>query len=369
MQGLYSTSLQENEYRLNTSWKAAVFVVIVLAVWMLSGLLKSDNTHSDNTASNDSTALMTVEVETTESSITSRELSLQGQLAAIREVPVSAQTSGVVKNLVTRKGARVRAGDTLVKLDEANRGNTLTESLAAVKTARSEQAAALSLQRQRLQSEVQLQQAEAVLESALATLASVELDINYTTIKAPFAGVVNALPVQLGTLVERGDVIAHIVDDTAFKASATVSQQSLSRLFIGQSVSVSLITGEQLQGKVSFISSVADSSTRSFAIEALIDNSSDAIAAGISATLVIPIEKIEATFVTPSTLSLGSDGTLGIKALDDDSRVIFLPIELVSTSVEGAWVTGIPNKTRMITLGQGFVNAGEQVRTLNDTAN
>lgn len=336
---------------------------------MLSGLLKSDNTQVDKTVGNDPSELMLVEIETAQSAITSRELSLQGQLAAIREVSVSAQTSGVVKNLIAQKGSRVSAGDTLVKLDEANRNNTRAESLAAVKTARSEQTAALSLQRQRLQSEVQLQQAEAVLESALATLASVELDIDYTTIKAPFAGVVNALPVELGTLVERGDVIAHIVDDTAFKASAAVSQQSLSRLFVGQSVSVSLITGEQLQGKVSFISSIADPSTRSFAIEVLIDNTSDTIAAGISATLAIPFEKVEATYITPSTLSLDSEGTLGIKALDDDNRVLFLPIELVSTTVEGAWVTGIPDKTQIITLGQGFVNLGEQVRTLNDSPN
>lgn len=369
MQGLYSNSLMDNEYRLNTSWKAASFVVVVLAVWMLSGLLNPENTPLDNTASIDPAELMLVQIETTQSSVMSRELRLQGQLAAIRDVTVRAQTNGIVEKIITKKGARVRTDDTLVKLDEADRGNLLNEALAAVKSARSEQAAALSLRRQRLQSEVQLQQTEAVLESALATLASVELDIGYTSIRAPFAGVVNTLPVEHGTLVERGDVIAQIVDDSAFKAHAMVSQQSLSQLFVGQSVSVKLITGENLQGSLSFISSIADPGTRSFAIEALIDNSDNTIAAGISATFAIPTEQVDATFITPSSLSLGSDGTLGVKALDDDNRVAFLAIEIVSTTVDGAWVTGIPTDTRLITLGQGFVNAGEQVRTQNDATN
>lgn len=351
---------------MNTSWKAATLVVLVLAIWMLSGLFRSDTASTDEQLSSEEPAAFAVAVSTSQSAMMSREISMQGQLAPVREVTVRAQTNGVVENIVTSKGARVATGEPLVKLDQAGRSNSLAEAQAAVKTARSEQEAAQSLRRQRLQSEMQLQQAEAVLESALAALANVELDISYTTINAPFAGVVNSLPIELGALIERGDAIAHIVDDSSFKASASVSQQSLSQLSIGQNVSVSLITGEQLNGTVTFISSIADPTTRSFAIEALIDNPSDTVASGISATLAIPVEEVEATFVTPSSMSLGSDGELGIKAVDADNIVVFMPIELVSTTVDGAWVTGIPNNTRIITLGQGFVNTGEQVNVQDD---
>ena len=91
-------------------------------------------------------------------------------------------------------------------------------------------------------------------------------------------------------------------------------------------------------------------------------NPSNSIAAGVSATLSIPVEEVEATFITPSALSLGDNGTLGVKVLDDNDRVLFTPIELVSTTLDGAWVTGIPNQSRVVTLGQGFVNVGEKVR-------
>ena len=295
-------------------------------------------------------------------SLMTRELDLQGQIEPVRQVLVKAQTHGQVEDIIVNKGARVSSDQPLIKLDEGGRRNTQAEVKAAVKTARSEQEAAQTLQRQRLQSKLQLEQADAALEAALARLASVELDIEYTTVRAPFDGVINALPVALGALIERGDVIAELIDDSTFKVSAHVAQQVLSQLRVGQKVSVSLITGESLSGTISFIGSAAEPQTRSFIVEALVQNPSNSIAAGVSATLSIPVEEVEATFITPSALSLGDNGTLGVKVLDDNDRVLFTPIELVSTTLDGAWVTGIPNQSRVVTLGQGFVNVGEKVR-------
>ncbi|MFK8083272.1 MAG: efflux RND transporter periplasmic adaptor subunit [Granulosicoccus sp.] len=347
---------------INSSWKAAGIVVLVLAIWMLSGLFTTDSSSDADTTGSVQKQPVTVEVTVAESTLMERELDLQGQIDPIRHVLIRAQTSGEVQQIIKNKGARVGEGDALVKLDEGGRKNTLAEAQAAVKTARSEQRAAQSMQRQRLQSQLQLEQADAVLEAARARLAMTELDISHTTITAPFPGVVNALPVELGAFVERGDVIVELVDDTAFKMSARVSQHALSQLVNGQPVTVTLITGETLSGVLSFIASVADPQTRSFPVEALVQNTSNAVAAGVSATLSIPFQEVEATFITPSALSLGKDGELGVKALDDQDRVLFLPVELVSTALDGAWVTGIPPATRVITLGQGFVNSGEQVK-------
>lgn len=346
----------------NSSWKVAGIVVIVLALWMLSGMFTKEDTSDADAQNTTENTLMSVEVTVAQPSLMARELTLQGQLDPIRHVLVKAQTNGEVMDIIKRKGARVSENDALVKLDEGGRRNSLAEAAAAVKTAQSEQRAAQSLQAQRLQSQLQLEQADAVLEAALARMATVELDIEHTTISAPFAGVINKLPVERGTLVERGDEIAELVDDSAFKVSAQVSQHALSQLTPGQAVTATLITGETLSGVLNFIGSVADSQTRSFAVEALVENTSNTIAAGVSATLSIPVQEVQATFITPSALSLGNDGELGVKALDAQDRVIFLPIELVSTTLDGAWVTGIPAASRVITLGQGFVNSGEQVR-------
>ena len=346
---------------MNKSWLAAGTVVIVLSVWMATGLLQSDDTVLADEDKSD--PLMTVEVQTVELQEMARKIALQGELAPVQYLLLKAETSGKVDKLLVDKGSRVSRGDALVQLDLGSRLNMLAEASARVKSARSEQEAAETLQRQRLQSKVQSEQAEAALESALAQLRNIELDINRTTIAAPFDALVNDLPVERGELIERGDVVAELVDNSAFDVTAQAAQQAVSTLQIGQPVSVELITGESLPGKLTYISSIADPQTRSFRVEARVDNPDAAFAAGISATLTIPVEQVEATFITPSALSLGDDGELGVKAVDADNRVLFLPIQLVSTSIEGAWVSGIPAGTRIITLGQGFVGLGEQVQT------
>lgn len=344
---------------MRTSGLAAAAVVIVLCLWMLSGLLKPD-ANSEPTSEPDTTA-MVVEVQVLDIEPMDREISLQGHLEPVRHLFLRAETSGTVEKLHISKGATVRSGDALVTLDLGGRNNTRAEAQARVKTARSEQAAAQSLRQRGLQSQLQLEQADASLEAALAQLAAIELDISNTTISAPFDAIVNDLPVDIGELVERGDRVAELVDDSHFNVSAQASQQLLSSLEPGQSVTVDLRTGQQLPGRITFVSSIADPQTRSFTVEARVDNTNNAIAAGVSASLHIPVEKVEATFISPSALSLGDAGELGVKAVDTDDRVIFLPIEMVSTSIDGAWVTGIPAGTRVITLGQGFVNTGERV--------
>jgi multidrug efflux system membrane fusion protein len=342
-----------------TSWLAAGAVIIALSLWMASGLFFKDSpTESIEEAD---ASLMRVEVQALGVESMDREISLQGQLEPAQHLFLRAKTSGSLTRFLVEKGERITLGQPLLSLDVGGRKNILTEVQARVKMARSEHEAAKSLRKQRLQSQLQLEQAEASLESALARLAAVELDISNTTITAPFSGVVNDLPIDIGSLIERGDIVAELLDDRSFHVSAYASQQSLSKLKVGQSVTVELITGENLNGKLTYISSIADSQTRSFKVEARVWNTSGSIAAGVSASMYIPVEQVDATFISPSALSLGDSGELGVKAVDAEDKVKFLPIKLVSTSLDGAWVSGIPGNTRIITMGQGFVNVGEVV--------
>lgn len=304
---------------------------------------------------------MAVEVDVLDINTMERKISLQGQMEPVRHLHLKAETSGAVEKIHVIKGTRVNKNAALVTLNLGGRQNALAEASARVRMAKSEQSAALSLRQKGLQSQLQLEQAEASLESALAQLGAVELDINNTTIRAPFDAIINNIPIELGELIDRGDLVAELIDDSQFNVSAQASQHALSSLKLGQNVSVQLITDQELFGKLTYISSIADPQTRSFTVEARIENTNDAVAAGVSATLHIPVEQVEATFLSPSSLSLGDAGEIGVKAVDDQNTVLFLPISIISTSLNGAWVTGIPPETRIITLGQGFVNAGELV--------
>lgn len=357
---------------MRTSYIAAGLLVIALILWMASGLFKgSDATQDGSSVSaqsngNDSAnsaddELMKVQVMQANLESRPREIVLQGQLEPVRVLHVRAETSSTIETLAISKGDRVEANDVIATLALNGRDEDLAEADAQVVSAVSEQKAYTQLRQQGLQSAVQTQQATATLASARAQRNRIRRDIANTSILAPFSGVVNDLPVELGTLVSNSDVVAQLVDDSSYKVSAQVSQQAVSELSIGQAITVELITGQVLEGTLSFVATVADSQTRSFTVEAAVKRPKEPVSAGVSASLIIPVETLQTVFLTPSALSLGDRGELGVKIVDDDNAVQFVPIELLSTTIDGAWVSGVSTGSRIITLGQAFVAIGEIV--------
>ncbi len=345
------------------SYIAASALVILLGLWMASGLLSkpSDDTVDATESAQAETSPMKVEFIEVSLSDKARNVILRGQLEPAKRLMLRSETSSTIESLNVKKGDRVQAGDVIIELALEGRGSDYREAEARVKSAVSEQRAAESLRKQGLQSQVQLELAQAQLESARAQLARINRDIANTKIEAPFDGIINALPLEVGQMIDRGDMVAELVDNDSFKVTAQAAQQTIALLETGKEIHVELISGDQLPGKLKYISSVADSATRSFEVEAEVENVDAKYSAGVSASLVVPIEQVEAVFISPSTLALGDGGELGVKLVNENNEVMFNPISLISTSIDGAWVTGIPDNSRVITLGQGFVKAGQIV--------
>lgn len=361
---------------MRTSFIAAGVLVLLLALWMASGIFANrddseptqDSSSGDSSigpsgdsTSDDASELMKVQVEVANQESRAREVVLQGQLEPARVLEVRAEISSTIETLPVTKGQRVKANDVIATLAMNGLDSDLAEANAQVRSARSEQDAAAQLRQQGLQSRVQSERTAATLASAQAMRNRIRRSIENTNIVAPFDGIVNAMPVELGELVSVGAVVAQLVDDSSFNVTAQVSQQALAELSVGQDVSVELITGQTLNGKLSFVASVADSLTRSFSVEANVENPGDKVAAGVSASLKIPVETLQTVFLSPSALALGDQGELGVKIVNDDNLVEFVPVELLSTTIDGAWVSGVPPMSHIITLGQAFVAIGEEV--------
>ena len=73
-------------------------------------------------------------------------------------------------------------------------------------------------------SQVQLQEAVALLETARAELTRAELDLAYMSVRAPFAGALQARMVEIGDFVKRGDPVATYVDNRTIIVSANLSE-------------------------------------------------------------------------------------------------------------------------------------------------
>ena len=199
-------------------------------------------------------------------------------------------------------------------------------------------------------------------DSVLCSLGIVEL--NRTEVKAPFSGYIEKI-VKPGNFLERGQICATIIQLNPITFVAEVPESDINKVNEGQQVVLNLITGETIEGKLTFVSKSASSLTRTFKVEAEIENKNGLIRDGITSEMIIKTSKIKAHKITPSVLMLNDKGILGIKVIRDLEIVKFLPITILEDSEDGIWVTGIPNQIQLITQGQGFVEDDQKVLVSN----
>ena len=199
-------------------------------------------------------------------------------------------------------------------------------------------------------------------DSVLCSLGIVEL--NRTEVKAPFSGYIEKI-VKPGNFLERGQICATIIQLNPITFVAEVPESDINKVNEGQQVVLNLITGETIEGKLTFVSKSASSLTRTFKVEAEVENENGLIRDGITSEMIIKTSKIKAHKITPSVLMLNDKGILGIKVIRDLEIVKFLPVTILEDSEDGIWVTGIPNQIQLITQGQGFVEDDQKVLVSN----
>lgn len=348
----------------------AIGMIVALALWVASGHVFKGGTATQKSEQQQGREnLMKVQVKTFLMDTVTSKVFVQGQLEPWRTVTLRAETAGTIDQVNSERGTRVAQGDVLVRIAMDDRKVRLAKARAMLAQSKADLEASERLLKKQMQSENNVRAARASLAVAEAELAAIELDIDRTSVKAPFDGVIEERAVELGVLLERGDTVATVVDDSRLKATAQVPQQSVSRLALGQQVNISLITGEQVDGVLSFISRVADSATRSYRIEVEIDNPNLALVSGLSTVLEIPTGESEGHFLSPSLLILHDDGRLGVMAVNESDQAAFHAVELIRSEGNGVWVSGLPAQARLITFGQGFIQHGEKVIPVDESEN
>ena len=194
-------------------------------------------------------------------------------------------------------------------------------------------------------------------DDVLCSLGIVEL--NRTEVKAPFSGYLEQI-VKPGNFLERGQVCATIIQLDPITFIAEVPEFNINKVNTGQEVTLDLITGETVNGKLTFVSKSASTSTRTFKVESQVKNDSGQIRDGITSEMTIKIEKILAHQISPSILILNDAGKLGVRSVENNI-VIFYEVVIMEDSASGLWVSGIPENLDLITQGQGFVEDGQKV--------
>ncbi|MBK8907869.1 MAG: efflux RND transporter periplasmic adaptor subunit [Rhodospirillales bacterium] len=353
------------------SYVIAGGIVAAVGLWLATGLIGDDGdpapterATADAAAASES--LPSVQVRTLDAASHDRRLNLFGRTEAGRAVEVRAETGGRLVELVAEKGRWVDEGDVIVRLAMEDRQSRLREAEAAVQQWQQKFEATQQLSKSGFQSEVRKAEDWAALEAAEARLAATRLDIERIEVRAPFRGVVDALPVEVGDVVEVHDPVATVVDLDPIEVVVAVPERMVGGVSVGSQADIRLVTGRQLTGAVRYLARMGSSETRTFRVEIVVDNPDGAIPEGLTAEVSLPLGPIAAHLVSPAVLTLNDAGELGVKTIDGDGEVAFRPVQIIDDTTNGMWVGGLPERVTVITVGQEFVRDGQRVRPVEE---
>lgn len=342
----------------------ALLLLVLLIIWLASGDSFSSQTQApepESPPSESATSSMRVETRWMDAQPFTPIEVLQGQLFPFQQLELRAETGGRVTAFKASEGQQVQQGSELLQLAVDARPAQVKRLQAERASRAAELKAAERLRESNLLSETDLLRLQSNLLQIEAELETTQLDLAHTRPKAPFSGLLEQRHVELGESVQSGQTLFTLLNINQLKAVAQVPQQRIQALQKGQQVTLQLLDGKELQGKISLIGSMADASTRTFRVEALLDNPEQLRLAGASATLQIQLSPTTAHYLSLALLSLDAQGRPGVKHVNEQQQVIFSPIQLLTSDNQGAWITGLPPRAQVITLGGGFVNAGDKV--------
>ncbi|TQV87634.1 efflux RND transporter periplasmic adaptor subunit [Aliikangiella coralliicola] len=350
-------------------WIIAIGVIAILTIWMMSGS-KSENNAKESAEKLENKTLTKVRVERRLATEIASVIELHGRTEADRRAKLSAETSGRVKSILVKRGEVVEKSQVLIKLDEKDKQLRLQQAKATLKQRELEFQAAKRLRKSGLTAQTQMAENQANLELAKAEVEQAELDLAYTEIRAPFAGIFNDRYVEIGDLLSVGSEIGEILDVNPIIVRGDIPELAVANVSIGQVGTANLITKQKIEGKVRYLSAASDDATHTFKVELALDNQEYKVPVGVSATIELQTDQVLAHKISPAALSLSKNGGLGIKVIDSKNQVLFKPVEIVRSEKDGVWLSGLNTNENIITVGQGFVDDGDIVDpdfTLNDS--
>ena len=400
----------------------AFFILLVVVGWIGSGQFTDVNAQDDTSLSTESSneTIEKVVVEDTGNKVEVKEfnfsqidqsIELQGQTTHNKKIDVKSETTGNIINIAFKRGDKVSKGDELIKisienrkellnsakkdldrlnkeleLNEKNKINRLSQNKELIKLYEIEFASAKQLIDKGLSSKSKLSLASfnlanarsdqedilitfesqqssigAQIANVRSQLKNIELDIDKTVINSPFSGIISDKMIEESEYITPGNIMFTIIDLNPIKIQGYLSEFDVNKVSLGTKAIIENTNGLKKNGTISFISPSAETSTRTFEITIEADNADLSFKSGITTKITIAGSELKAHKIPPSILTLQDDGTVGVKAVNDENIVIFYPTTSVKDTIDGIWVSGLPDKVNLIVTGQEYVAVGESV--------
>ena len=263
--------------------------------------------------------LFNVEVLESTAQIISDSIDFSSTTEAHRRIEIKSEVMTTVEKVLVKAGKSIKKGEHIIKLEEFDTNQELYE---------------------------------------LDLLS--ENEFKKIALFAPFDGILLDGHKIGGELVMPGEKVYEIIDLSKLKIFGYINENEILNISEDNEVDVTIL-GESVNGKIDYISPFSDPNTKTFEIVVNVDNRNLKYKDGLSSMISIKKGEVLAHKISPSILSLGDDGELGVKVIDKGNKVLFKKINIIEDTSDFMLVTGLDSQEQLIIVGQQYVSNGEEV--------
>jgi RND family efflux transporter MFP subunit len=327
----------------------------------------------------------------------SQSVTLVGSLRALETVQVSPRLGGRLEEIFVQVGDRVRQGQVIARLDDAELSEQVQQSEASLEVSGAvvrqrelelENLGAVlertkGLRDSGLISDEQLEQAQtrydvaqaqlnvarAQYQQAEASLRQLRIRLEQTQITSPIDGLIGRRFVDAGVQLNTANPLVTVVNIDTVKLVANVAERDLVKLQEGAigEVEVDALPGRIYDGQVANVSPLLDSQTRTAEVEILIPNEDGQLRAEMFARVNLELAAKDNVLRVPRQALVVRGETQGVYRIDEESRAQFQPIQIGLAEANWVEVTaGLSAGDTVITLGSNLLKDGDVVRVAGE---
>lgn len=279
-------------------------------------------------------------------------------LVADHEAEVTAKVGGVMEKLFVEEGAKVKAGQLLAQLDDADTRIKAVQAEAQMHKAEATFAHAQAAMPKHLIAEFEYEQDKFDLAAQRAAYQGAQLQLSYTRILAPVDGVIAERSVKVGNTVQPNQQLFRIVGMDPLQAVLNVPERQLGILKISQTVQlqVDALPGRKFTGSILRIAPVVDPASGTFRVTCQFHDDTGELRPGMFTRIDIVYDRRNDALTIPRSALIEEDGQTAVFVVDPAPA----PKSVASTAKAAVAKVGTPSSTPT---NSGFVAHRQVVKT------
>ncbi len=285
-----------------------IIIPVALVALVATRLIKNKKSAEKNVFQYDKTQVINVKTQKITLQELAEDYTYSGTFEPNKETKLSAEVQGKINSVLVDAGSYVTKGQTLIQLDNALLKLQLQAAEVQVEGFDADVKRYTILANADAVQRVQLEKSELALKAAKIQQATLTEQINKTSIKAPFDGIVTAKLTEEGAFAAPGMPLLQITDISQLRFTVNVPESEIKKFKVNQiyEVKADVIPENTLKGKIALIGSKANMGS-SFPVQFIVANTADMrIKSGMFGKAIIANTKQEKGLVIPSSAVQGS---------------------------------------------------------------